>query len=266
MPLMIMSEINQFKHLIIIGGQRCGTSFALNLLKKINKFKLTREILPEPKYFLKNTFDYHKYLENFYIYSNKDVDKIFVEKSTTYYERPLAIKNITSNLKDYQILLFIRDPIERAVSNYYFSKKNGFEKLDINQAFEREIYKTFPKRDFQLSTDPLDYLNRSAYFKLINNFINYIPSNKINIFTFERLISKPHEFISFLSLLLNIPEIIIDFKSIKKSDFLKKINSSESNDRQILEKDILAELKKLYECEKLLIQDKFSIDLSSWQI
>ena len=59
-----MSKKIKFKHLIIIGGQRCGTTFAINLLKKINKFKLTRN--SSERNIFKNSFSYKEYLENLY--------------------------------------------------------------------------------------------------------------------------------------------------------------------------------------------------------
>ena len=264
---MINSNMNQFKHLIIIGGQRCGTTFAINLLKKINKFKLTKTILPEPKYFLKEKFIYKEYLDSFFRYTINNKNQIFVEKSTTYYERPIAIKNICNNINDYQILLFIRDPIKRAISNYFFSKNNGFEKLDINQAFEREIYKSFPKnKNFGLSTDPLDYISRGKYSELINDFIRYIPRNKFNIFPFERLTTNPKAFVNFLSILYNSPEINTDFNTIKKSDLYIKVNDSKFSSNQILKEEIICELKKIYINEKTFLEDKFSVDLSLWQI
>ena len=116
-----MSDYKQFKHLIIIGGQRCGTTYVVNLLKKFSNFKLTKEIFPEPKYFLNRNLDYNYYLNNFFEYSNNDINKIFVEKSTTYCERPKSIKTINKVLDDVQIFMIIRDPIKRAISNYNFS-------------------------------------------------------------------------------------------------------------------------------------------------
>ena len=84
---------NQFKHIIIIGGQRCGTTYLLNLLKISKKFLLTNKIFPEPKYFLKKNPSYINYLKFFCNWGFKN-ERVLVEKSTTYYENYKALKNL----------------------------------------------------------------------------------------------------------------------------------------------------------------------------
>ena len=87
-----MSFLNnkQFTHIIIIGGQRCGTTYLLNLLKTSKQFLLTNKIFPEPKYFLQKNPSYIDYLKNHFKITKNEDERILVEKSTTYYEKYYA--------------------------------------------------------------------------------------------------------------------------------------------------------------------------------
>ena len=112
---MKLVKTNQARHLIIIGGQRCGTTFALEVLKKSSQFITSTKTYPEPKYFLDGESNYSKYCESVFNLYSTDMSKIYVEKSTTYYERPDAIRKIDSTLDRYLLLLLLRNPIEREI-------------------------------------------------------------------------------------------------------------------------------------------------------
>src|SRR5688572_11238783 len=64
--------------------------------------------------------------------------RIFGEKSTSYLERADVPARIATMLPDARILIVLRDPTERAISNYRFSRANGLETASIDEAFYDE--------------------------------------------------------------------------------------------------------------------------------
>ncbi len=94
---------------------------------------------PEPKFFLVDD-EYRKGLE---YYSRKYFAKAggrqaVGEKSTNYLESSVAASRIREAVPAIKLVFAIRNPLERAYSNYLWSRKNGLETLSFEEAVERE--------------------------------------------------------------------------------------------------------------------------------
>ncbi len=256
---------NQFKHIIIIGGQRCGTTYLLNLLKTSKQFLLTNKIFPEPKYFLKKNPSYRNYLKNHFNIQKNDNKMILVEKSTTYYENYNALKNINLILDNYYLILILRDPIKRAISNYAMSFKNGFEVFDLNQAFSREFNNERRTSINHISTDPQDYIGRSMYMQKIKNILEIIPKDRLIVITSESIFKNPKIIFEVLQ-----KKALFDFHNgIDEKYFSKvsieKINSLSYDFNSLLNKDIHRELLDLFSQDKKFLIKNFNLDLTYWQ-
>ena len=255
----------QFKHIIIIGGQRCGTTFLLNLLKTSKQFLLTNKIFPEPKYFLQNNPSYINYLKNFFKIEEFKNERVLVEKSTTYYENYNSLKNINLILDKYYLVLILRDPIKRAISNYAMSFKNGFETMELNQAFSRELNNERSTSINYISTDPQDYIGRSMYMKNIKNILEIIPKDRLIVKTSESIFKNPKIIFEVLQ-----KKGYFDLKNgIDEKSFSKisneKINNLTYEFNSILDKDIYMELLNLFSQDKKYLIQNFNLDLSCWQ-
>ena len=256
----------QGKHLIIIGGQRCGTTYLLNLLNDINGFILSNQIYPEPKFFLNNFFDYQIYINQVFGLSNIERDKIYVEKSTSYYEDINSIINIKKNLKNYILVFLIRDPIKRAISNFHFSKLNGYEKLSLNDAFKRELeckpFDNYP----DVSKNPQSYLYRSRYSLLIRNVLKHVPKSKIVCLNSEALFKNPLTFFDLINKKDFLPKSLKIFYLMSKKFMKEKINSLDyENNYEQIEESTLLHLKSIFNEEKHELSKLFDLDLSIWE-
>ena len=61
---------------------------------------------------------------------------------TPYYLfHPLAAERIAAALPDVKLIVLLRDPVERALSQYFHSKRLGLEPLELEEALAAE-----PKR------------------------------------------------------------------------------------------------------------------------
>ena len=79
-------------NLFIIGGQRCGTTWLCNQLDLCPSVNLLKPVAPETKYFLNDEVSHKEYMNLF----DNSSGNIFLEKATTYIERPDAALKIKS--------------------------------------------------------------------------------------------------------------------------------------------------------------------------
>ncbi|MBD0400818.1 sulfotransferase [Flammeovirga sp. EKP202] len=237
------------KNVIIIGAQRSGSSFLSDILTEHPDVIRSIPSKPEPKYFLQekkliNRADYlDVYFKN---YSNNNV---LLEKSTSYYESTTALKNIKENLQEVKILMILRNPIERALSNYFFSKNNGLETRTLNEVF---INKTpVPNKiSTKTSVNPFNYLERGLYVNYIHNLFKVFDKDDVKIVLLEKLIGSQ----DYLN-------EIYSFIGLKKhtSNLLSSIVNQSHKDSEV-PFEVFQKIKKYYEehnfqLSKILQQD-----------
>lgn len=146
------------RHLLVIGGQRCGTTWFQQVLASHPDVRLPRVVRPEPKFFLTDD-DHDRYDALF-----DRVDGVLVDKSTTYHERADAAANAHRCVPDATVVAVLRDPVERAYSNWRFSVANGLETL----AFADSLTAQAQARTVEgLSTSPFASLHRGLFADLL---------------------------------------------------------------------------------------------------
>ena len=146
-------------HILLIGGQRCGTTWLQNLLAGHRDIRLPLVARPEPKFFLDDV-DHGRYDELF----PQVGGSWLLDKSTTYLERGDAAGRAAQCVPDAWVVVILRDPVARAYSNWSFSTVNGLEDLPAESALTEEA----EGRGWTgLSTSPYHYLRRSRYAALL---------------------------------------------------------------------------------------------------
>lgn len=170
---------------IIIGGQRCGSTYLLNLLLKSAKFVPSLSLRPEPKWFLntqnteKNVSEYINEVFGINLEINKtELKKTYLEKSTSYFVNQHVIPRISSLIPDVKIVLILRNPVERLISHWRFSTANKLETLSLNQVLELP----FDSREFKnhkISSNPFNYVSDSIYINHIEPWISRFHQVKI---------------------------------------------------------------------------------------
>ena len=122
---------HRFPKAIIIGVRKCGTFALLNALTLHSKIettarKHTRRGAGEVNFFSSNTI-YKKGLE---WYRNcmplSAEDQITIEKSPTYFLDPLTPKRIREFNRDIKLIVILRDPVTRLISDYTHVTSNSF--------------------------------------------------------------------------------------------------------------------------------------------
>lgn len=237
-------------HLFIIGGQRCGTTSILNYLQKYNDIIVAEPQKPEPKYFLNKNLNYTEYLNEFFI-GKKLNKKILVDKSTSYLETIAAASNIKKIIPDAKILILLRNPTDRCISNYFFSKKNKYEKYSLEKALKIEKNRKFNKS--KLSVSPYNYFERGKFVKYLNLWFKIFNKSQIKVIILENLINNTQVELRKLCEFLNI-------KFNNRIAFTKK-----NSNKYAFKKKLIYELNNKYKSYNNQLIKKFDLDISYWQ-
>jgi len=112
------------------------------------------------------------------------------EKSTAYIESETAASRIAKVYPQAKILLILRDPVERAISNYWFSVNSGLETLPIDQAFLHEDERRLDYDPEKISVSPYAYLKRGCYIDYLLMYESYFPAGNIKVMLYEQLIGS----------------------------------------------------------------------------
>ena len=208
------------KHFIIVGAQRSGTTYLYNILDEHPEICMSLPVKPEPKYFMNKDaaeVTLEEYYQLFFNHCTTDI-KLTGEKSTSYYEREESAQLISSMLPETDIIFCLRNPVQRALSNYFFSCNNGLEARTLKEVFIDKI--DVPSGVHGTSVNPFDYLGRGEYSKFLKMYMKYFSISKIKVVIFEEFVNNL-ENIQNLYGLLNVDK---EFKPISQN---KVVNSSE---------------------------------------
>lgn len=119
--------MNKIAPLFIIGAQRSYSTSLCRWLDSHSKIEILKPIRPEPKTFIRQpNIGFREYSERFTLR-----DGLIGEKSTSYFEKHDLVARVDYFHSDVKVLAILRNPIDRAISNYNFSRENGLEKRGI---------------------------------------------------------------------------------------------------------------------------------------
>ena len=242
---------------IIIGAQRSGTTYLYKILYEHPEIYMAKPIKPEPKFFLIDE-EYERglnYYQNKYFNHGKD-EKNFGEKSTCYYESEKAAQRIKKNYPFSKIIIILRNPSDRAISNYFFSRDNGIETRTIKEVFIDK--KPEAKKDIKTSVSPFDYLGRSDYKTHIQKYLKYFHKEHFKVIIMEEFVGN----IEQIKELYRFLDVNPDFlpPSLKE-----KINPSEKSETDT-DEQILKSLHKYFAPLITELESYLCIDLTCWKI
>ena len=179
------------KNAIIIGGQRCGSTMLFANIARHNNVVTPSHIEGEPKYFLNSGIKCSASEYQKKVFGKYSQNALLLEKSTSYYETPSALRRIKETLPECEIILILRDPIIRAISNYHFSFDNGIEDRSLNEAIMSLEALSY---DSKISVSPFAYKERGLYASYIESVFEIFEEKKVNIIIFEELIGRSNIF------------------------------------------------------------------------
>jgi hypothetical protein len=183
--------------------------------------------------------------------------KILGEKSTSYIEKEVAAQRISQCFPDAKIIFILRNPIDRAVSNYWFSVKNGFEKLPIEQSFlnEKERQQDYDKN--KVSVSPYAYLQRGCYVDYLAMYEKYFSASQIHIMVYEQLVNSEQP-LQDLYAFLNVETAFIP------GMLHTVINANDDKPQKEIDPEIKKYLRTYFEVPNARLEKKLGYSIPEW--
>lgn len=177
--------------LFVVGAQRSGTTYLYNVLDAHPQVLMAKPVRPEPKYFM-NRDEWSKgkeYYESLYYGGRLKEHKYIGEKSTSYIEHKFVAERIKSYYPNARILIILRDPVERAYSNYKFSVEHGIENLSFSDALSAERTRLLTSK-YNTSVNPYAYQRRGCYIEYIRNYVEVFGLSQVYTIIHEEFVSS----------------------------------------------------------------------------
>jgi hypothetical protein len=285
-----------------IGTEKSGTSWIANCLMEHPEINLPKE----KELFFWNAYDPH-YLEvdnlkyetlgiEWYKkqFGKQSSKKLNGEFTPTYIYCETAAKRIREKFPNIKFIIILRNPTQRAFSQYIHDKKIGLIK---NISFEKAI------------ESHENYLTKGLYSKFIKIYLSNFPRENFFITTFDEMVKNPEELMtdiySFLSLnntsfvakstfkkanqassvkfsplnyfmmhseyflrknklnfILNFLEIL---KIRKLAISIRNLNTSPLKEYPEIKNNTFLKLKKYYLDDVVALENLLNLDLSSWK-
>lgn len=181
-------------HFIIGGAPRSGTTWLYALLKRHPEIYMACPVKPEPKFFLLDDL-YNRGLDYYFKTWFFDCQgrNVAGEKSTNYLENAIVAERISHCLPEARLIFLLREPAERAYSNYRWSCQNKLETedLEVALALEPEREKAVPPA--LKFARPHAYFSRGLYAQLLKPYFARFPAERILCLRFEDIRTNPNE-------------------------------------------------------------------------
>jgi len=177
---------------IIAGAPRSGTTWLYELLDRHPDVFMAKPPRPEPKFFLVDEL-YARGIEHYYDtwFADAATYAAAGEKSTNYLESSTAAERIHAQLPQVKLVFILREPAQRAYSNWMWSVMNGMETGDFETALAKE-----DERDRNVTprlkyARPHAYFSRGLYATLLRPYLNLFPRQQVLCLKFDDIIRHP---------------------------------------------------------------------------
>lgn len=183
---------------IVLGAQKAGSTSLHQYLRQ------HPQIFPSRKKEV-HYFDLHLdkgtiwYREHFPLrYSLKLRNAITGETSPYYLYHPHAAQRIAQLLPEVKLICLLRNPVDRAISQYWHARTLGFESLPIEKAFDAEDRRLRNEKK-RLAKNPeaqsyahrkWSYMDRGCYADQLRRYFQYFSRDSFLILKSENLFTE----------------------------------------------------------------------------
>lgn len=171
---------------IIAGAQKCGTSTLHFALKKHPEVFMSS---PKELNFFHVRQNYERGIE-WYASFFKECHSNYIagESTPEYFHYEQVPKRIANTLPNVKIIILLRNPVDRAYSNYWHSVRYGHESLRFEHAIQIESHR--------IAKDPRkkalhSYLYRGHYVQQIERYLQLFDRSRILIIIAEEYFLNP---------------------------------------------------------------------------
>ena len=226
-----------------IGAQKAGTTSLHYLLAQDQRIGVPQ--CKEVHFFdsdnWKDTRKYSHYFENL------SKSKVIGEITPYYMFHPEAARRIHKTIPEVKIIAVLRDPIKRAISQYFHARRRGYEKLSIEEAIEKEKERLASGSKY--SHQKHSYISRSKYAEQLFAYEKLFPSKNILLLKSEDMFINPERAWLRLQRFLEIEAFPLKSKMPKANTGGgegREVNSETREKIRLLLEDTYSTMKKKY--------------------
>lgn len=239
---------------VIAGVARSGTGSLYLFIDKLPQFFLAKPHAPEPKFFSRENV-YVKgvdwYLQTFF--KDCKTDLIAGEKSTEYFESILFPERAMKHFPRLKVIIILRDPVERTISNYWWSFKNGHEKRSINIAIQEELAGKIAITGKINELRAFNNVSRSLYAQRLNNIFTYFPENQVLLLDYDQYIRDFKFTVNKIATFFNTT--IKDFELKDRFNEAKRTESLDETTYKKLQNFFLTDIQEVNKIHNLSIKN-----------
>ena len=177
--------------MLLVGAQRCGTTYLATALDAHPQVALASPPRPEPKVFSDAALAARGrewYVDTWFARARDD--QLLLDKSTSYLEDPEAPARAAAVLADPHIVVLLRDPVQRAVSHWRFSTDHGLETRGLEEALRADLDGEQQWDRARVSVSPVAYARRGRYADHLPAWTSTFPRTTSVLFL-EELLGDP---------------------------------------------------------------------------
>jgi len=194
---------------LIIGAQRAGTTSLFRALSQHPH--LVPSFVKEVHYFdgggQPGTDNYARgeawYRSHFPLRATLGTDGKTFESSPLYLFHPQAPARLHALLPKARLIVLLRDPVERAISQYFLEQRRGNEPLPLLQALKAEEQRLQVTSAFSFHHH--SYKTRGHYAEQLQRYLTLFPREQLLILPSEHWFSQPQTVLQSACAFVGVP-------------------------------------------------------------
>ncbi len=190
---------------LIAGAPRSGTTWLYHLLDRHPDVYMAKPVRPEPKFFLVDELyarGLRHYMDTWF--AGAEAYVAAGEKSTNYLESAAAAARIHRDLPNVKLVFILREPAQRAYSNWAWSRMNRMETADFQTALAREEERERTVPPHLRYARPHAYFSRGLYAAMLRPYFDLFARDQILCLKFEDIIVTPGDLASRLHTFIGV--------------------------------------------------------------
>jgi Sulfotransferase domain len=209
------SKGSRLPDFIVIGAQRAGTTSLFNVLS--SHADVSPSVVKEVHFFDLNYeegLDWYRSHFPSYPWKKYLNKHMWGEASPYYLFEPRVPQRVHESLPDVKLIVLLRNPIDRAYSDYQRQVLLGHEKLSFEEAIEIEMDRISGEVE-RLVREPTykslayrrhAYLTRGVYSDQLERWLAYFPRDQIFISSAENFFRDGEQVVNGVTDFLGLPE------------------------------------------------------------
>lgn len=244
---------------LIIGAQKGGTTFLYNVLRRHPHVEAA--VKKEIHFFDTSRFrrGVDWYRTHFPRQQQEDGQRVITGEASPYYLfYPHAARRVAETIPQAKLIALLRNPIDRAYSDYQHTLRQGNETLGFNEALDLEEERLRGEKEKILADESYrsidyrrsSYLARGIYVDQLEEWHRYFDPKQLLILKSEDFFASPLETL----------ELVLEFLGLPERDFKLEGKRNEGGYSEPMDPETRRWLQEYYEPHNKRLYEYLGVD------